>query len=184
MKNHMCRSLFMTFFKIGLFTFGGGYAMIPLIKREVTEHHKWLTEEEMFDITVIAETTPGPLAINSATFIGSKLNGLKGALSATAGVVAPSFFIILAISHIVRQLEHIKLIQDAFFGIRIGVLVLIANACRSLFLRMEKTVFTLVLLGTALILRMCLKVDTIIILILCGICGIAHTLYHERRRKR
>lgn len=183
MQTRVCRSLFTTFFKIGLFTFGGGYAMIPLIKREVTEQHSWLTEEEMFDIIVIAESTPGPLAINAATFVGSKLRGFKGALAATAGVVAPSFLIILAISQLVLQLEHVKLIQDAFFGIRVGVLVLIANACLSLFARMEKTAFSLLLLGIALVLRLYLHVDTIAILILCGICGILRTLYLERRTK-
>lgn len=181
MKNHICRSLFMTFFKIGLFTFGGGYAMIPLIKREVTEHHEWLTDEEMFDIIAIAESTPGPLAINTATFVGSKLCGLKGALSATLGVISPSFLIILAISQLLLQIERYELVQNAFLGIRAGVLVLITNALISLLSHMKRSVFTFTLLVSALFLRLIAQIDTIIILVICAVAGIVWSCYMERK---
>ena len=111
--------LFFTFLKIGAFTFGGGYAMIPLIKREVVESNKWISEEEMLDVIAVAESTPGPLAINSATFVGSHMAGALGALAATLGVVLPSFLIILAISFALKQVEHLPVVQYALSLIHI-----------------------------------------------------------------
>lgn len=99
-----CKELFYTFLKIGAFTFGGGYAMIPLIKREIVEDKKWLTDKDIFEIIVISESTPGPLAVNCATFVGSRIAGVKGALAATLGVVLPSFLVILIISQILLQI--------------------------------------------------------------------------------
>lgn len=123
-----CMTLFLTFFKIGAFTFGGGYAMIPLIQREATEKKKWISDQELLDIVAVAESTPGPIAINSATFVGSKVAGFFGAFWATIGVVLPSFLIILAISAILSQFESLRLVQYAFAGIRAGVLALILKA--------------------------------------------------------
>ena len=93
-------SLFLTFLKIGLFTFGGGYAMIPLIQRETVNHKKWISDKDILDIVAIAESTPGPIAINAATFIGYRVGGFFGAMAATVGVVLPSFTIIAAISYV------------------------------------------------------------------------------------
>ena len=93
-------SLFLTFMKIGTFTFGGGYAMIPLIQREVVEEKKWINESELMDMIAIAESTPGPIAINSATFVGHHVGGFWGAFCATVGVILPSFAIIAAISYV------------------------------------------------------------------------------------
>ena len=94
------RLLFWTFFKIGAFTFGGGYAMIPLIQREVAEHHHWLTEQDILDIVAIAESTPGPIAINSATFVGMKIAGVTGAIAATVGCDFPSTDIVTLLSRL------------------------------------------------------------------------------------
>ena len=125
-------TLFTTFFKIGAFTFGGGYAMIPLIQRETVEKHKWITEDDILDIIAIAESTPGPIAINSATFVGYKTAGFLGAVMATLGVVLPSFCIILVISYVLREFREIKAVQYAFEGIRAGVLALLIKALVSM----------------------------------------------------
>ena len=122
--------LFATFFKIGAFTFGGGYAMIPLIQREIVDKKQWATNEDLLDIIAIAESTPGPIAVNAATFIGSKIDGFFGALFATLGVVLPSFITIFAVSFAIAQFEHIKLVQYAFTGIRAAVQCSLSAKCQ------------------------------------------------------
>ena len=171
MNKGMCKELFGVFFKIGTFTFGGGYAMIPLIKREVVEEKKWITESEMFDIISIAESTPGPLAINAATFVGNRICGLKGALAATLGVVLPSFMVILVISQLLLQIEHFQIVKNAFQGIRAGVLVLIGNALISLFCQTKKNSFTYIVMMSVFVLVYFLKLNTIIILIFSTLSG-------------
>lgn len=175
------KGLFVTFFKIGAFTFGGGYAMIPLIKREVVEEKEWLTNDEMFDIVAIAESTPGPLAINAATFVGTKTAGIKGALCATLGVVLPSFAVILLISSLLLQMEHLKIIQDAFRGIRTGVLVLVASALFSMFRQLKKNTSTYLILLLALVLALVLKLNSSIVLTVCALCGMAWSYYCGRK---
>lgn len=120
--------LLLVFLKIGAFTFGGGYAMIPLIHREMVENKSWITDEEIMDIIAIAESTPGPLAVNSATFVGFRVAGFWGAVAATAGVVLPAFVIICVLSLFIVQFKSFKLVSYAFEGIRAGVIVLIAGA--------------------------------------------------------
>ena len=117
--------LFLTFLKIGAFTFGGGYAMIPIIQKEIVEKRKWITDDDILEIIAIAESTPGPIAINSATFVGYRVAGFFGAFFSTLGVVLPSFVIILLISFVLREFQHIKAVQYAFNGIRAGVLALL-----------------------------------------------------------
>ena len=120
--------LFLTFFNIGIFTFGGGYAMISIIENNCVEKKKWITHDEMMDITVIAESTPGPIAINCATFVGYKRAGLLGASAATLGVVVPSFTIIFVISTFLDNFLEIPVIANAFMGIKVGVGILIFRA--------------------------------------------------------
>ena len=120
--------LFLTFMKIGTFTFGGGYAMIPLIQREAAENKKWIKEEEMLDVVSIAESTPGPIAINAATYVGYRAGGFIGSVAATLGVVIPSLLIIMGVSFILDAFKDSKLVSDAFKGIRAGVLALIIKA--------------------------------------------------------
>ena len=102
-KLNECLVLFKTFFKIGLFTFGGGYAMIPLIHKEIIENHHWIEDDDMLDIIAIAESTPGPISVNTATFVGYKVSGVLGSLFATLGLVLPSLFIIFVISLFIEQ---------------------------------------------------------------------------------
>ena len=120
--------LMLTFMKIGAFTFGGGYAMVGIIEHECVERKKWLTHEEMMDVTVIAESTPGPIAINCATYAGFRQAGLPGAIFATLGMVFPSFAIIYIISMFLERFLEIRVIAGAFAGIRLCVALLILNA--------------------------------------------------------
>ena len=131
-------NLFLTFAKIGLFTFGGGYAMISLIENQCVERKKWITHDEMMNITVIAESTPGPIAINCATFVGYKQAGLLGSLIATLGIVIPSFLIIFAISMFLNQFLEITWISNAFKGIKIAVGLLILDAAITMIRKMQK----------------------------------------------
>ena len=134
----MLIELFLTFAKIGLFTFGGGYAMLSLIEHACVEEKKWITHDEMMNVTVIAESTPGPIAINAATFVGYRTNGFIGACVATLGVVLPSFLIISLISFILNEFKNFKAVQYAFMGIRAAVLALILKALWMMFKSVKK----------------------------------------------
>lgn len=136
--------LFSTFFKIGLFTFGGGLAMIPLISRETVEKHKWVTDDEILDMIAIAESTPGVIAVNSATYVGYKVNKIWGSIIATLGVVLPSFLIICILSLFIDQFLANEIVQYAFRGIRAVVGVLILNAALKLFKKTPKNLVTLI----------------------------------------
>ena len=120
--------LFTTFFKIGAFTFGGGYAMIPIIEKEMCEKHKWLKGEEILDIFAISESTPGPIAINSATFVGYRVAGTIGSFFATLGVVLPSFVIILIVARIYKKFQESNIVKGCMTGLRPTVIGLIAGA--------------------------------------------------------
>ena len=128
--------LFLTFAKIGLFTFGGGYAMIAMIENHCVEQKKWITHDEMMNITVIAESTPGPIAINCATFTGYKKAGLVGAVVATLGMVVPSFAVIYLISVFLDNFLELALIANAFKGIKIAVGILILDAAFTMIRKM------------------------------------------------
>ena len=138
---HILLDLFLVFAKIGLFTFGGGYAMISIIENHCVEQKKWITHDEMMDVTVIAESTPGPIAINAATFVGYKQAGFPGAVIATLGMILPSFLIIFAISSFLDQFLEITLIAHAFQGIKIAVGVLILDAAITMIRKMNKKPF-------------------------------------------
>ena len=130
--------LMLTFMKIGAFTFGGGYAMISIIENNCVEQKRWITHDEMMTITVIAESTPGPIAINCATFVGYKQAGFIGAVMATLGIVTPSFLIIYIISMFLQNFLAIPLVAHAFAGIRVGVGLLILNAADNMLRKMQK----------------------------------------------
>lgn len=130
--------LFLTFAKIGLFTFGGGYAMISMIENHCVERKQWITHDEMMNVTVIAESTPGPIAINCATFTGYKKKGFIGALISTLGIVAPSFIIIFLISMFLDNFLELTIIANAFNGIKIAVGILILDAAITMIKKMHK----------------------------------------------
>lgn len=146
----MISELFLTFVRIGLFTFGGGYAMISVIEDCCVEKKKWITHDEMMNIAVIAESTPGPIAINCATFTGYKIAGLLGAVFATLGVVLPSFVIIFMISMFLDHFLEITVVANAFMGIKAAVGILILNAGFSMMKNMLKTVMSKIIMACSL----------------------------------
>ena len=143
--------LFLTFAKIGLFTFGGGYAMISMIEDCCVEKKKWITHDEMMNITVIAESTPGPIAINCATFIGYKQSGIIGALFTTFGIVLPSFVVIFIISIFLDSFLELTIIASAFKGIKIAVGILIVDAGITMVKKMKKKILSEVIMVCSLI---------------------------------
>ena len=151
--------LFYNFFKIGAFTFGGGLAMIPLVSRIVVEKYHWMTEDEMVDMIAIAESTPGVIAVNLATYVGYKLNKFFGALFATLGVVLPSFLIICLISFFYEKFIQIEVVSWAFMGIKACVAILILNAGIKLIKNVKRNVFSIIVLLIAFML--CLFVNGI-----------------------
>ena len=137
-QNNLLADLLLTFMKIGLFTFGGGYAMIGMIEDNCVEKKKWITHDEMMNITVVAESTPGPIAINCATYVGYVQAGMTGAILTTLGLVLPSFVIIYLISMVLDNFLELTLIANAFQGIKIAVGVLILDAALGMIKKMPK----------------------------------------------
>ena len=176
-------SLFLIFMKIGLFTFGGGYAMIPLIQRETVDNKKWISDKDILDIVAIAESTPGPIAINAATFIGYRVGGFLGAMAATVGVVLPSFTIIAAISYVLAVFQNVVWIQYAFNGIRAGVLALIVKALWSMYKQSPKGVFSYLIMFGAFAVTAFLPVNVVFVILFCAAAGIVPTLITGRRDK-
>lgn len=142
--------LFSAFFRIGAFTFGGGYAMLPMLEKECVDKYKWVNNEELSDYFAIGQCTPGVIAVNTATFVGSKLAGAFGAASATLGVVTPSLIIILAIAALINNFLEIQAVAHAFAGIRVAVAALIVNAVVKLAKQNIKNVWGLILALAAL----------------------------------
>ncbi|MCI5806288.1 MAG: chromate transporter [Clostridium sp.] len=170
--------LFWDFLKIGAFTFGGGYAMIHLLERQFVARRKWLDREEFLDMVAVAESTPGPVAVNSATYIGYKVDGVIGALSATVAVCLPSFVIIYLISLFLDQFLTLTYVAYAFKGIQACVVYLILSAAWKLWTSMEKNwmnVSILTAVGIAMISFSVFAVDvsSILYIIICGVIGIA-----------
>ncbi len=158
LKNNLY--LFCVFFKLGLFTFGGGYAMIPTLKEEVVENKKWLTEDEMIEVLAIAETTPGPIAINMATYIGFKQGKICGSFMATLGVVLPSLIIIFIVSLLYDQFISNKYVAAAFVGIKACVAFLIMKAGWDMLIKMKKNIFNITIFSIVFILMVILELTS------------------------
>lgn len=177
-------SLFLTFLKIGAFTFGGGYAMIPLIQKDISEKKKWISDDDILDIVAIAESTPGPIAINSATFVGYKVCGFFGALLSTLGVVLPSFLVILVIASVLREFQDYRAVRYAFFGIRTGVLALIVKALISMYKQCKKNITSYIVIAAAFVSVAIFDVNVLIVIIGCAVFGLASSMVAERRMKK
>ena len=162
-------TLFITFFKIGAFTFGGGLAMVPLIAKEIVEKKKWMTDEEMVDMIAIAESTPGVIAVNCATFVGYRTKKILGAIMATLGVCLPSLIIIIIISLFYEKFMEIEVIKWAFFGIKCAVAILILNAGIKLLKNVKKNVYSYIVLLVALLLSLFVKEIKTVYIILSGL---------------
>ena len=158
--------------------------MIPLIEKEAVNSKQWLTGEELLDVIAIAESTPGPIAINAATFIGKKAGGFSGSLCATLGVVLPSFVIITVISYFLEAFKEIRAVGYAFFGIRAGVLALIFKALISMFMQSTKNALSYLLIIFSAIAVIFFDVNAIIVIAVCALVGIIYTLIRGRGNDR
>ena len=170
--------LFLCFAKIGLFTFGGGYAMLALIENACVEKKRWITHEEMVTVAAVAESTPGPIAINCATYVGYRQKGFWGALAATLGIVMPSFCIILAISAFLDRFLEIAWIAHAFYGIKISVGILILDAALKILRKMPKKTLSWILTACAaaaalLFLFFSVRVSTVALILAGGAVSLA-----------
>ena len=183
-KKKKILTLFITFFKIGAFTFGGGYAMIPLIQREIVENKKWMTDDDILEIIAIAESTPGPIAINSATFVGYKVAGFWGSFFATTGVVLPSFVIILIISFLLENFADYKGVQYAFYGIRAGVLSLIVKALWTMYKKIKKSALSYIIMALAFIAVALFDLNVLIVIVACAVMGLVASILTARRSKK
>ena len=169
--------LFYTFAKIGLFTFGGGYAMISIIENICVERKRWISQEEMMNMTVIAESTPGPIAINCATYVGYKMAGIAGATVATFGMVVPSFVVIFVISKFLDDFLKFTVIAHAFQGIKIAVGLIIFEAAIRMIKKMSKKIFPKVVVACSFVTMMAvnvfsLKFSSITLMILVGMISL------------
>ena len=181
-------SLFFTMFKIGLFTFGGGYAMIAILERELVEKKKWIEHEEFMDVVAIAESTPGPLAINSSTYIGYKRAGFLGSLFATLGVVLPSFIIILVISLFFDKFLSIKYVEYAFRGIQACVAFLILSAGFKMLKHLKKNTFNVIIVCSTVLAMLLFSLfavnfSTIFLILIGGVLGLIVYLYKYLRSR-
>lgn len=179
-------TLFFTFFKIGLFTFGGGYAMIALLEEEFIQRRKWLDKDEFLDMTAIAESTPGPVAINSATYLGYKLAKVPGAATATVAVCLPSFLIIYAISLFFEQFTQLTVIANAFKGIQVCVIYLIFSAGVRMLKALDKSPFATGVFAAVMLVMVGLSlagvsVSSILLILLSGTAGVAAWLIGRRK---
>ena len=176
--------VFWSFFKIGLFTFGGGYAMISVISAELVERRKWITQEDMTDMLIISEMTPGAIAVNSATFVGYRVAGVLGGILGTLGVVLPSLIIITVLSFFVHYLEEVAWLAAAFKGIQAVVVVLIVNAMVKFFKQLDKNWQSYLIAAAALIVTLLTDFNVIFLILAGGIYGIVYTLARDARKKK
>lgn len=182
--------LFFTMMKIGLFTFGGGYAMIPLLEYEFVEKRRWLEKDEFYDILTVSETTPGPIAINNSTYIGYKLGGVFGSVVATVGVVIPSFVIIFLISLFFDAFLGIKLVFAAFRGIRVAVAFLILSAGIKMIKNLKKSIFNITVFSVVFALMIVFTLFSVnfssifYILISAALGAIIYSISYFKRKER
>ncbi len=174
--------LFSVFFRMGAITFGGGYAMLPILQREVVDARGWCTNEELADYYAIGQCTPGIIAVNTATFIGFKLKGVPGALLATYGVVAPSFVIIGIIAALLQNFAQYAVVQNAFAGIRVVVAVLIFNAVCKLYKTSVIDKLTLAVFIAVAALAYFLDVSPVLFVVAAAAAGIAVHVGKEARK--
>ena len=179
-----CLQLFWSFFKIGALTFGGGAAMISFISAETVDKKKWITDEEMLDIVTVAERTPGPIAINTATFVGYRAAGVLGSVVATLGTVVPPFIIMLFIAAFFDFFKSIEAINYMFTGVRIGVIALILKAFLKMFSSCKKDAFFYVMFALAFCAVAVFGAGTSPVIISAGLIGVGSVLVSLRRAKK
>lgn len=174
------KALFLTFFKIGLFTFGGGYAMIPLIEYEIVEQHHWIESEDILDIFAIASAAPGVIAVNTATFVGYRVAGFWGSLLSTVGIALPSYVIISTIAIFYQQFKSMEWVNYAFSGIRVGVIVLILGAVFEMGKRLDFKPLTIFLVLASFLLAVFTEINIILLLLGGAVVGIVDQLIFKK----
>ncbi len=187
-KLKLCLRVFLTMLKIGAFTFGGGYAMIAVLENELVDKNKWVTKEEFLDMVAIAESTPGPIAINSATYIGYKTCGVIGSAFATLGMVLPSFTIIFIISLFFDQFIKLEYVGYAFRGIQVCVIYLILTAGIKMFKGLKKTPFSIIIAVSVIIAMLACSIfavsfSSIFYILICGVIGLVTCLIGTAKSK-
>ncbi|MCR5228624.1 MAG: chromate transporter [Solobacterium sp.] len=173
--------LYISWFKMGLFTFGGGYAMLPMIQKEVIDRHHWATEDEIMDYYAIGQVTPGIISVNTATFVGYKLKGIIGGIVATLGVISPSFIIISLIASLISNFADIPMVQHALRGIQVAVCVLMFSAIEKLYKKGVRNTAGIIIFAAALILSYFTDISTMILVIFAGAAGYAVTCFRSRK---
>ncbi len=186
-KNNRLFTLFIAMLKIGLFTFGGGYAMIALLENEFVEKKNWIDKEEFLDLAAIAESTPGPIAINAATYIGHKASGFVGSIVATVAMCIPSFVIIFLISLFFDEFISLKWVSCAFKGIQVCVVYLILSAGIRMLKKLEKTPFNIIVCSGVVVVMVALSLlavdfSTIFYILISGLLGIAVNYSRQLRK--
>lgn len=179
--------LFLSFMKVGLFTFGGGYAMISVIRDICVERKQWLTDDEMMDVTVIAESTPGPIAINCATYVGDKLAGMAGAVVATLGIVLPSFAVIYCISMFLDHFMEYPLVMKAFLGIKAAVGLLVLDAGITMLKKMPRKAQPRMMAASAFLIMLLVNIfswhiSSVVLMLLAALVSLA--LSQEKARRK
>lgn len=169
---HTIISIFLTFLKIGAFSFGGGYAMLPLIEREIVSNHHWLTYKDFIDVIGISQMTPGPIAINSATYVGYKVAGFWGSVAGTLGVVAFSFFLVSIATHYVIKFKESKILKSALTGMRPALIGLIISAFISLAKQSYHDIKSIIIGIIIGILLLSKKLHPILVIAVAGVLGI------------
>lgn len=174
--------LFLSFLKIGAFTFGGGAAMIPLIQKEAAERHKWISDEEIMEIVAIAESTPGPIAVNAATFTGYHAAGVPGAVLATLGVVLPAFIVIAAVSSVLSIFGGNQWVRWAFGGVRAGVLALIVKSLAGMYRQCPKNALSYIITAGVFIAAGFFNASVLLLIVLSALLGLFFSI--KKRGKR
>ncbi len=172
--------LFKSFFRIGILSFGGGYAMLPLLRREIVEARGWATDEELADYYAVGQCTPGIIMVNTATFIGYKVKGIPGGVFATLSAILPSYIIILIIALFLQNFAEYPLVQNAFAGIRVCVAVLIFNTVVKLFKSGVKDKAGLVIFGAVFLLSLCLDLSPVLLVLAAGAAGLGLQMWRAR----
>ncbi len=174
-------NLFWTFCRIGGLTFGGGYAMLPMLQKEVVETHKWATEQELLDYYAVGQATPGIIAVNTATFIGYKEKGILGAIFATSGVVFPALIIIMSIAGFIDSFSDSNIVQHAFSGIRVAVGVLILNALVKMVKGSVKDILGIILFVATFIISIVFNISVVYIVVASALIGIISDFINRKR---
>ena len=174
--------LLLVFARIGAVTFGGGYAMLPILQRELVEKRGWVTEEEIMDYFAIGQCTPGVIAVNTATFVGIKLRGYPGAVFATVGIVLPSIVIITLIAAVLSNFAELAVVKNAFAGIRVAVVALVLNAVLKLLKTSVTDKLTLCVFAAVLILATAFSISPVVFVLAAGLLGVVVKVWKEAAR--